>query len=96
MAEDIVANWNGVKELAVGLGLAGLALLDKGVVTHDQHNDLLKPALNLADAIAWSREGWENLSGLMPTDINMEFRLEDSDGKEITFPVRLVCNTTYY
>lgn len=95
MAEDIVASWKDAKEMAVGLALAGYVLLERGVVTHEQHNDLLAPILRLADAVLQGREGLEYLSGPMPLDINVEFRLEDSAGKEITFPTQLVCNTSY-
>ncbi len=95
MAEDIVASWHDAKEMAVGLAMAGYALLERGVVTHEQHNELLASTLRLADAVLQGREGLEYLSGPMPLDINMEFRLEDSTGKEITFPIQLICNTSY-
>lgn len=95
MAEDIVGNWDNIKDFAVGLGLAGIGLLDNGVVTPEKFNDLLKPILQLADALRWSREGLESWSGPMQFDTDMVFRLEDSEGREVSFPLKLICDTRY-
>ena len=95
MAEEVVAKWNNALDLAVGLAMAGIALNENIAISPEQVSELLNPPLHLAEAIAYSQDELERLTGLKPDDRQMAFKLFDSDGKEVKFPLQLVSNTTY-
>ena len=95
MAEEVVAEWNNALDLAVGLAMAGIALNENIAINPERACELLKPPLHLADAIAYSQDDLERLTGLKPDDRQMAFKLLDSDGREVKFPLQLVSNTTY-
>ena len=94
MAEDIVVSWNSTDDFGIGLWLMGTALLQHlGDIPADQTNPLVRPALAIAEALNQSSDAHNAALRAFRSAGVVEpwaaFRVEDKDGNEVKFPIRI-------
>ena len=90
--------WNDIDEFVSGLTAAGVHFRfpDSVAISLDQAGRHVKPILQVSQILFYTEDPPPDVVGnLLEREPYMEYRLEDANGNEVKFPIRVVIDGMY-